>query len=303
MSEIASEVLQLAATQYNLVSRRQLNQLGINAHAIARRVNRNQWQEITPRVIKLSLGALTRKEELFAATLHHENLALTGVAALEILGLETNHDQRIDLIGPRGTRVEPFLNAVLHTSRRDFSVEVGAPLRTCHSLSVVYAMAWAKSLKQAQHYAYWSIREGHITLFELCDTAFSNRHSSLMKKALPRVLTIREHVDTVTEHQFVKLVEKFEIRGLVFKPEFLLADGTPIHPDFGIRVGDEMLAVEIDGVHHETEENRSIDAFRMKVFRSYGVETFRATNADVKNNGDAVMRALRFRIDRMRRAA
>jgi very-short-patch-repair endonuclease len=217
--------------------------------------------------------------------------------------METTHERRIDLIGPRGTRLEPFPQAVLHTSRREFSREDGFPSRTCHSLSVVHAMAWAKTQKQAHFYAYWSIQNGYVTMFELCDTALSNRRSSLMKRALPRVLSLRENVDTVTEHLFVDLISKHGIRGLVYKPEFELEDGTPIHPDFGILIGKRMLAVEIDGIHHQTEEHQAIDAFRMRVLRSYGVETFRASNRELNENPDAVMRALQFRIKRMSRAA
>ena len=292
-----------AAGQHDLLTRAQLLDFAIDSRAITRRVQAHQWQLVTNRVVKLSLGPLTRKQELIAAVLHHENLSLTGVAALEFLGMEGTHEQRIDLIGPRGTRVEPFPHAVLHTSRRKFTTEEDFPSRTCHALSVVYAMSWANTLKQAHFYGYWSIQNGFVSLRELCETAFSNRRSSLMARALPRVLSLRENVDTVTEHLFVDLINKHGIRGLVYKPEFELDDGTPIHPDFGILIGKKMLAVEIDGIQHETSEHQAIDAFRMRVLRSYGVETFRASNREINENPDAVIRALKFRIQRMSRAA
>ncbi len=303
MKQLPLDLLRVAARQSGLVTRTQLLEFNIDSRAVNRRIQAHQWLLVTNRVIKFSLDPLSRRQELIAAVLHHENLSLTGVAALEFLGMETSHEQRIDLIGPRGTRVEPFPHAVLHTSRREFTTEDDFPSRTCHSLSVVYAMSWAKTLKQAHFYAYWSIQNGYVTMFELCDTALSNRRSSLMKRALPRVLSLRENVDTVTEHLFVDLIYKHGIRGLVYKPEFELEDGTPIHPDFGIVIGKRMLAVEIDGIHHETEEHQAIDAFRMRVLKSYGVETFRASNRELNESPNAVMRALQFRINRMSRAA
>jgi very-short-patch-repair endonuclease len=268
----------------------------VDAHAILREFEANRWHPITARVIKLDIAPITRRQELIAAVLHHGNLHLTGVAALEFLGLEMNQDQRIDLIGPRGTRVEPFPHVVIHTSRREFSAATGFPQRTCHDLSVVYAMAWAKTLKQARHFAYWSIQNGFVTIESLCNTVFSNRRSSLMKAAIPRVLSLRDQVDTVNEHLFVSLCKKYEIGDLIFKPEFLLDDGTPIHADFGIRRHGQLLAVEIDGVQHELSEARTIDAYRMRTFKRHGSETFRISNRELKESPDAVMKALKFRL-------
>lgn len=299
MHYVYSIPAELLLRQDNLLTRQQLLAVGVDSHAILREFEGNRWYPVTSRVIKTDTSPITRRQELIAAVLHHGNLYLTGVAALEFLGLEMNQDQRIDLIGPRGTRVEPFPHVVIHTSRRDFSPAIGFPHRTCHDLSVVYAMAWAKTLKQARHFAYWSIQSGFVTIESLSNTVFSNRRSSLMKAAIPRVLSLRDQVDTVNEHLFVSLCTKYEIGQLVFKPEFLLDDGTPIHADFGIRQGGRLLAVEIDGIQHELSEAKAIDAYRMRIFKKHGSDTFRISNRELKESPEVVMKALRFRLGRM----
>ncbi len=294
-SELESEI----CLQHDLVTRAQLIQHRVRAREINARLDNGHWQAVSSRVIKISPTALTRTQELVAACLHHQNLSLTGVAALEFQGLGMDQSRRIDLIGPRGTRVEVFEHAILHTSRREFSVLPEFPARTCHDLSVVYAMAWARTLKQARHFAYWSIQRNLVTLESLSSTVFSNRHSPLMKMAIPRVLTLRDKVDTVHEHLFASLCKKAGIDGLVAKPEFVLEDGTAIHPDFGILKDGRMLAIEIDGIQHESLQGRAIDELRMRFLRRKGVGTFRVLNRELTQDPDAVQQRLLLRLNQL----
>lgn len=284
--------------QENLVTRTQLRELGINAHHIEKQIAEGHWQEILSRVIKLDSQELTRRQELIAAALHFDHLVLTGNAALELLGFGTSFDRRIDLIGPRGGRTEPALNTVIHTSRRQVERAKDFPPHTTIAYTVAHAMAWAYTCRQAHHIAYWAVQQGHLTIFEIGAVVWNNRRSQIMKKAIGRVLSLREGIDTVHEHLFLKACEEFGLPTPILKPEFELDDGILIHPDFGLMKGDRMLAVEIDGSQHHTEEGRRTDAYRMRALADVGVETYRISNREFDENRAATMKALKFAFER-----
>lgn len=299
MKVLPLEAKLILLEQENLLTRHQLQEFGFSSVNVASAIQRQQWSLVTTRVVHLSPHMPNRRQELLAASLHFDHLVLTGVAALEFEGLQMNHDRRIDLIGPRGGRTEPLLNTVIHTTRRPLDLHPGFPTRTSHALSVVHAMAWAPTQKQARHIAYWAIQRDLVSLSDLSIAVCSNRRSQIIKLAIGRVLSLRDGVDTVHEHLFLKLCSEFGLPEPDRKPEFLMSDGIAIHPDFGFSKGDKYLAVEIDGVQHYTPGGLLIDAYRMEALDDLGVTTYRISNKELDENPTATMRALKFALRRM----
>lgn len=299
MKPLPPESFDVLARQERLLTRRQLAKLGFTANNIEDAVRSGQWSMASSRVVHLGTRPLSRRQLLFVHALHFENLALTGIAALELDGLSANHDERIDLIGPRGTRVEPSLPCVIHTSRRPVEYASDFPRRTTHAYSVVHAMAWSYTFKQALHMAYWAIQRGMVTKEQLYRVAIANRRSKIMELALPRVLALRDQVDTVHEHLFVTLCPQYGLPEPIHKPAFELDNGVVLHPDFAFRKGKQTLVVELDGKQHFTEEGIRIDRFREMIFADYGAQTHRIRNTDLTDNPDGAMKALRFKLDRL----
>lgn len=299
MNELPVALQLLLLQQENLLTRPQLTANGVSAWKVADLVAQQKWSLVTSRVVKLDVQPLTRQQERIAASLHFDELVLTGIAALEIEGFEETHDKRIDLIGPRGGRLEPALNVVIHTSRRSIALEDGFPRRTTNALSVVHAMAWAETLLKAQHIAYWSVRQGLVTLNDLYFTVLNNKRSQIMKTAFPRVFSLREQIDTVHEHLFLNLCRQHQLPEPIRKQQFESEQGVILHSDFAFKVGDRLLAIEIDGIQHFTDEGLKVDEYRMQVFAAHGADTMRISNRELVEQPLAVMRALRFRLQHM----
>ncbi len=58
-----------------------------------------------------------------------------------------------------------------------------------------------------------------------------------------------------------------------------------------------MLAIEIDGSIHDTDESRLNDALRQEKIEEYGVQFLRFKNNDIKNNMENVMNRISEWID------
>lgn len=301
MASQFSELADISRAQLNLATRSQLYKTGISSHQIKRALSRSEWQEVTSQVIKMDTQPLSRLQELWAASLHFDNHALTGIAALELQGMQASHDGRIDLIGPRGGRIEPGLNVVLHTSRRPIQLEADLPRRTTDTYSVAHAMAWAVSGEQARFYAYWAVQRKLTSLDAIFGAVFSNPKSKILKLAIPSTLSLRSGVDSVHEHRFLKLCENSGLPSPIPKPSFVTDSGVVIHPDFAFQIGSELLVVEIDGAQHFTEHGQRIDAYRTLAFKEAGAEVHRISNKELDQQPEKVMRALRFRYQRMAR--
>jgi hypothetical protein len=301
MANNLSVPVDASTAQCNLVTRSQLYNAGLSSHVIKRALSRGEWQEITSQVIKIDTSPLTREQELWAASLHFDNHALTGLAALELQGLEPPYDGRIDLIGPRGGRIEPRLNVVLHTSRRPLELANNLPRRTTDTYSVAHAMAWAVSGEQARFYAYWAVQRRLTSLDAIFGAVFSNPKSHILKLAIPSTLSLRSGIDSVHEHRFLKLCGDFGLPEPIRKPSFETERGGYIHPDFAFQIDNQLLVVEIDGEQHFTEDGKRIDAYRMQVFKESGAEVFRISNRDLDQRTEIAMRQLKFQYDRMAR--
>ena len=299
MNDFPVSLRVLLIQQENILTRAQLTNHGVQAWKVSDALAQQKWSAVTSRVIKLDVQPLTREQERIAASLHFDELVLTGIAALEIEGFEETHDRRIDLIGPRGGRREPSLNVLIHTTRRPFTLAPGFPRRTSNALSVVHAMAWAETLLKAQHIAYWAVREGLVTLNDLYFEVLNNKRSQIMKAAFPRVFSLREQIDTVHEHLFLNLCRENQLPEPIRKQPFETDSGVTLHSDFAFRVRDKLLAVEIDGRQHHTAEGLRVDEYRMQVFAEHGADTFRISNTEIVEQPLAVVRALRFRLGQM----
>jgi hypothetical protein len=64
-------LFELSEMQHNLVSRAQARRLGVDRAAIARRVRRGDWIEVSSRVLRRAGAAADVEEPIMATVLHH----------------------------------------------------------------------------------------------------------------------------------------------------------------------------------------------------------------------------------------
>ncbi len=86
----------LADDQAGLLSRRQLNELGLDRFFIRNQVEAGRWAELTPMVVATFTGRLTRLATMWLGVLHAGDTSVVGgLTAAEVLGLR--HWEREDV--------------------------------------------------------------------------------------------------------------------------------------------------------------------------------------------------------------
>lgn len=262
MRNLPSYVTELARDQHGVLSRRQLAEYGFTWHQVDRRLRSGHWSVVSANVIAIQPYPVDRLGLLFAASLHFPNHALTGVAALELCGLKAETSGVIDLVGPRGTRVPPFELARLHTSRREVVKVEDEPSRTDHPTTVLNAMAWARTGKQANFYALFAIQRGLVTIDELYATVSLSLRNQNFRASLPHLARIDPGVSTLTEQEFLRLCRRGKLPEPERQSEFRDSKGGRRFADFAFKVSGKMLVVEIDGAGHLATDVRLDDVQR-----------------------------------------
>ena len=94
---------QLAAAQDGVLSRDQLAHRGAGRDYVAHRVTTRRWTAVGSRVVVLGAGTLTRRQQLWVATLHAgPESALAGLTALEAGGLTGFETSVLHVLVPHG---------------------------------------------------------------------------------------------------------------------------------------------------------------------------------------------------------
>lgn len=262
MRELPQPLVDLARRQTGVLSRQQLQRYGVTSEMIAARVRRGFWKEITSRVISTNPRALTREEELWAAALHFPNSAITGAAALELDGLKPDRLARIDILATRGGRVSPRANWRLHTSSRLPNSVMAGLRRTTRELSLINAVGWAVSDKQAIFYTTWAVQKKLVTLEKVADTLSSMPRSTVTNRARRRLEMVRPGAMSSLEQLFIDLCSRYEIPIAALQDHRQDSEGRNRYIDAVVEYEGRRVLVEIDGQGHLDAEVQLDDAFR-----------------------------------------
>lgn len=262
MREIPGALAALASQQCGVLSRRQLDSYGFTRHHVATRIAHGFWQEVTPRVIAINTMPLTRKQQLWAAVLHFETAALTGVAALEFDGLKPERTMRIDVLTHRGGKASAHELWRIHSMRNLPTSVLGSPRRTTRPLSVLHAMAWAASNRQAVFYATWAIQQRLVTLDSLQKALETLPSSPTSKSARRRLRLVVPGAMSILEHDFVQLCVKFGLPQPQLQVPRRDAQGKQRFLDAVFENAGRRVIVEIDGLGHLDAEVFVEDQFR-----------------------------------------
>lgn len=250
MQVLPQELAALASKQAGVLHHDQLAQFGMRVRDVDRRIHAGLWQRISTKCVVTYAVPLMRTSQLWAASLHHERVGLTGVSALEVAGMPPPHDGSILLLGPRGTRQPPFAACTIVSHPSPAFVADGGPTRTSVPLSVVHAMAYARSLRQAVFYCTAAVQR-QLTDLDAVRHELERQPRSARMASARRVLdTVDPGVHSVHEYDFARECKR---RGLPLpkrQVERVDSEGRRRFTDVEFRIGDETLIVEIDGSQH-----------------------------------------------------
>ena len=181
---------ELADSQDQVVSRRQLRQANVTWQHVDARIRGGTWQAIGPSVIVLHGGPLSERQKLWAAVLHGgKGAALGGLTAARADGLEGFEPTAFQVITPHGNNREDLqheqLRVKVQESRRLGAADVHPsrkPRRTRFPRSIIDGASLASSEGRCRAIIAAAVQQRLVRPAELLVVAQSRK--TLARRAL-----------------------------------------------------------------------------------------------------------------------
>lgn len=281
----------------------QLLDHGVDPRIADRRRRAGLWHRISANVYATQPHPIDRRATLIAASLHYPHLALTGTAALELAGLPAPQSQRIDLIGPRGGRQEPFPHCVVHTSRDGVTFGQRQPDAVSSTLATVHAIAWAHTRRQAVFYATWSMQRGLATVEGLRTEIAVKPNSSIFKAAAGVIALLDEGVHSIHEFNFLTECRRRGLPEPIRQRQRTDSRGRTRYTDFEFGVRGAVIVVEIDGLGHLETEVHLDDQWRANELTLQGAQVLRIPALALRLDADPFFEQLQRALLALRQRA
>ncbi|GAA2136333.1 hypothetical protein GCM10009844_02460 [Nocardioides koreensis] len=143
-----------ADEQAGLLSRRQLNELGVDRWRVRNQIAAGRWAERSPMVISTTTGPLSREQLMWLGVLHAGPEAVVGgLAAAEVAGLRNWHRDEVTVLIPDELEVEDVPGIDFHRTRRAIKLmrRPGPGLPTCRvEPAILLFGAYQRSRRTAQ---------------------------------------------------------------------------------------------------------------------------------------------------------
>lgn len=300
---LPTELEPIARTQSGALTHRQLTACGWRKRDVDRYIKAGLWQRVSSRVIATYATPLQRPTALWAAAIHHDRVGLTGAAALECEGLEAARDGRIDLLGPRGTRLAPFDGCQITLAPApEFRVTTGPP-RTSVAESVARASGKARSDRQATFFIIWAIQRRLVTIDEIHAAVERLPRSPAMVAALRALRLVDPGVHSMHEFDFARECRRRGLPTPQRQVRHVDSRGNSRYTDVEFRVGARVLVVEIDGVGHTNPEVRADDEWKENELRLQGAVVLRINGLTLRRDPNPFFEQLMRALQALKRGA
>lgn len=281
----------------DVLTRRQLRDLGITHHDIRREIGSRSWQPYGTKVVLTTAAAPTPAQMRRAAVRHAGPRALiAGLTALACHGLEGWDDERIHLVVPAGTHVTRTPDVVAHRTHRlpaeDATQVNGLPLTTA-ARSVLDAARWVRSTNTSAGVVYAAIQQ-RVTSPEEVGASLARFLKVTQKEAIAQAVAgAAAGADSLSEAVAAELMVLAGFDEPVRQLEIATSAGTR-RVDLAVELGDgRLLVVEIDGPHHALDHVRVVDAVKDAALLQAGHHVVRIPADDVLHRRAAVLSMLR----------
>jgi hypothetical protein len=248
---------ELAEQQCDVVSRAQLNALGINRHLVRSNVEGGRWQLSGGMVVVLHSGPLTRRQREWAAVLGAgRDAALAGRTALAVAGLRGWDDEAVHILTPRGRTPPPSpgLRVISHQTRSPADGQldvVGLLPRTRVERSAIDAAIWSPRPRTACGLVAAVVQQRLTTaprLIQVLAQTGRVRHRVVLRLALT---DIAGGAQALTEIDFAKLCRDFDLGIVRHQAVRLDGQGKRRYLDAEIESPSGVLVwCEVDGAIH-----------------------------------------------------
>ena len=284
---LPGNVSSLVARQEQTATRAQLRLAGLSESGLLAQLDARRWQAWGPLVIVAHNGPLTRDQLLWCACLHvGPKACLAARTALEVHDFHGFDDDRVHLLHPRATSVEPMAGQQVHESRRlrpgDIVRRRGLPT-TAADRSAIDLAAWQPYPRFAYAVLAAVVQQRLATgerLARTMATAGRIRHARHMRAA---VGDIAAGSQTLSEIDLVRWCRKHGLAEPARQRKRRDSAGRLRYLDVEWDcAGGTTLVLEIDGLHHKDVENWVGDMKRERSFVRPGRAVLRAANVEIR---------------------
>lgn len=293
MRAIPDDLRELSTKQAHALRCTQLEAFGLRSREVGRRIDAGIWQRASARVIVTHSGEVSRLTWLWVASLHHERVGLTGAAALELDGLPAPHNQRIDLLTPRGQRQVPFAHCVITQVPAPVFSDGPGPLRTPIADSVAHAMGHAASPRQAVFHATWAVQRRLTTIEEIAAAIDGRPRSHAFVRARRILDLIEPGVHSIHEFDFARECRRRGLPKPVRQTSRRDSRGRQRFTDVEFHVKGRVVTVEIDGLQHLETQMVLDDQWRANELTLQGDVLLRVPALALRLDPDAFFDQLR----------
>lgn len=285
-------VRDLAATQGDVLSRRQLFALGLARSEIAAELRAERWRALGRQAVQVHTGEPSLDGRRWAAIFEAGPRAvLDGVSALQVAGLE-GYEDPLRISVPRGARVFGRPRAVVRQTRRltpEDRVGTGIP-RVRPATAAIRAALWAPTDRQAALILTMSVGQGLVDVAGLhVELARVLRHRR--RRFIAAVLAdLAGGVRALGELDFARLCRRFGLPEPTRQVERQGPNGRIYLDVLWAAYG---VVVEIDGIHHAEAGAVVADALRQNHVSIQGDVVLRVPLLGLRTQPEVFLRQIR----------
>lgn len=259
----STTVAAAAASDHDgVLSRRQLQQLGVNRWDIRREVRSRRWRRHGRQAVALHTGPLDQRAQWRVAVIEvGRHAALDGVSALLAAGLRHYSEPLVHVSVPRGAHPGRHPGVRVHETRRRADADVvGAGIRRLRpAVAAVHAALWARTDRQAALLIVMAVQQRLTTGAAITNALAKVRRHRRRELLILIARDVTDGAQSLGELDFAAMCRK---RGLPEPSRQVLRRGPRGRVYLDVYWDDVGLVVEIEGIHHGSGETQVEDALR-----------------------------------------
>ncbi len=287
----------LAQRQAGMVSRRQLNALGLDHNYVRHQVQAQRWVARTPLVVSTTTGTLTYAQRAWTGVLHAgAGAAVGGLTAAKIRGLEKWERPRITILVPADADVSDVPGFDFIRTRRDIALMTGPRTRAPVCLiepAVLLFAGYTRSSRTACGLLAAVVQQRLTTTVELS-------HWLALMRPLRRAGLFRSTLadlsggaQSLSEIDIGRVCRRFGLPLPDRQVRRRDQNGALRYTDCEWKLSDgRVVVLEIDGAFHMEAENWMADMTRQRGLVVDGSLVLRCSSMELRRNPRAVARDL-----------
>ncbi|GAA4742018.1 hypothetical protein GCM10023350_28460 [Nocardioides endophyticus] len=289
----------LADAQAGLVSRRQLNHLGVDRYRVRNQVSAERWVERSSMVVSTTTGPLSREQLMWLGVLHAgPRSALGDLTAADVCGLRHWHRELITVVVPQKLILEDEPDGIRFVrTRRPIPLMVDPAQRVPAwriEPAVLHFAAYQPSRRTAQGVVAAAVQQRLTTPGRLIVTVEQMQPLRWAKMFRQVIGDIAGGSHSVAELDILRLCRSQRLRPPDRQVQRRDGFGRPRFTDCEWDIGDgRVLVLEVDGAFHMDVEHWEDDIARQRGITDPNRIVVRCTSREVRDEQDRLGADLR----------